>query len=60
MYRLTDDLWTGSHAGPVGPGRDGRLTEAQQSIPLTDWRGHCLVDPPFLARRRRRRWRRAG
>lgn len=58
MYRLTDDLWTGSHIGPAGPGRGGRFMDAADNHPKADGGGKSIKETPFLYRRRRRRSRR--
>ncbi|WP_321490657.1 hypothetical protein [uncultured Hyphomonas sp.] len=60
MYRLTDDLWTGSHIGPASPGRGGRFMDAADNRPKTDGSGKDAEETPFLYRRRRRRMRRAA
>lgn len=58
MYRLTDDLWTGSQAGPASPGRGGRFMDAENTNPKADGRSKSIEETPFLYRRRRRQWRR--
>lgn len=60
MYRLTDDLWTGSLFGPVGPGRGGRFMEATDKSPKMEGYSMQIAETPFLYRRRRRRSRRSA
>lgn len=60
MYRLTNDLWTGSQIGPAGPGRGGRFMEATDFGPSADRSCRNIGETPFLYRRRRRRKRRAA
>jgi hypothetical protein len=60
MYRLTDDLWTGRHVGPAGPGRGGRFMDAADNRPKTDVSGNSIEETPSQYRRRRRRTRRAA
>lgn len=59
MYRLTDDLWTGSQIGPVSPGRDGQFMETTDKSPRAGEDCRSIGETPFLYRRRRRRARRA-
>ena len=60
MYRLTDDLWTGSQTGPASPGRGGRFMDAAENYPTADESGKITVETPSQYRRRRRRTRRAA
>lgn len=60
MYRLTDDLWTGSQIGPASPGRGGRFMDAADNRSKTDGGGKSLEESPTQYRRRRRRMRRAA
>nr|WP_321441759.1 hypothetical protein [uncultured Hyphomonas sp.] len=60
MYRLTDDLWTGSQTGPASPGRGGRFMDAADTRPKADGHGQSTAETPTQYRRRRRRIRRAA
>ena len=60
MYRLTNDLWTGSLVGPAGPGRGGRFMDVAGKSPGSDERGGCVAETPSQYRRRRRRARRVA
>jgi hypothetical protein len=60
MYRLTDDLWTGSQIGPASPGRGGRFMDAAGNSPKADGHGKTIAETPTQYRRRRRRVRRAA
>ncbi len=60
MYRLTDDLWTGSQTGPASPGRGGRFMDAADTRPKTNGYGKSTAETATQYRRRRRRIRRAA
>jgi|GEM_PF-1159145 len=59
MYRLTDDVWTGSPSGSISVGRTGRNMDVEVNSMRPEGSTKCAVETPFLYRRRRRQRRRA-